>query len=418
MENSARFDMNNVAITGIGVMAPGGIGKEKFWKRITRGNSAVRKITLFDTAIHRTKIAAECDLSINSSDPIDRCISLAIPCIYEALDDSNLPSEKIRKSGMVVGNAVGATITMENIYRELSNDGKNIKLSKPISYKAARDAFVPSGFAHNFSREIGLHGPCFNISNGCTSGIDSLGTALNLIRAGIVDSAIAIAVDAPISPITLACFDAIRATNSQENDVESASRPYDRTRSGLVLGEGAACIILEKENDAIGRGAKPYAIVGSHVTRMNAYHMTGLRSDAKEMSEAIESSLLEAKVSKNEIDYINGHGSSTRQNDLHESNAYKKVFGAGSVKIPISSVKGIIGHSLGAVGLIELAACAIALRKQIVPPTANLWNLDPELGLDFVPNIPRVKRINNILKVGSGFGGFQSATVLCSPTLG
>jgi act minimal PKS ketosynthase (KS/KS alpha) len=253
------------------------------------------------------------------------------------------------------------------------------------------------------------------VSAGCTSGIDAVGHACGLIRDGSADVMGAGASDAPLSPITFACFDAIKATSNRNDDPEHALRPFDRTRNGFVLGEGAAVLILEELGQAARRGAHVYAEIAGYASRSNAYHMTGLRADGREMAEAIRGALAQARLPADAVGYVNAHGTATRQNDRHETAAIKAAFGGRAFGVPVSSIKAVTGHSLGGIGAIEIAATALALEHQVVPPTANLTEPDPELDLDYVPLTARECRLDVALTVGSGFGGFQSAMLLARP---
>ncbi|MFD8615485.1 beta-ketoacyl-[acyl-carrier-protein] synthase family protein, partial [Streptomyces sp. NPDC059631] len=274
---------------------------------------------------------------------------------------------------------------------------------------------VPSSFASEVAWAVGAEGPSTVVSTGCTSGLDSVGYAVELVREGSADVVIAGSSDAPISPITMACFDAIKATTPRHDDPQSASRPFDGTRNGFVLGEGTAFFVLEELESARMRGAHIYAEIAGYATRSNAYHMTGLRPDGLEMSEAIDTALGEARMNPETIDYINAHGSGTKQNDRHETAAFKRSLGDHAYRTPVSSIKSMVGHSLGAIGSIEIAASALAMEYDLVPPTANLTTSDPECDLDYVPVIAREQLVDAVLTVGSGFGGFQSAMVLASP---
>jgi act minimal PKS ketosynthase (KS/KS alpha) len=253
------------------------------------------------------------------------------------------------------------------------------------------------------------------ISTGCTSGIDSVGYGTELIREGSADVVLAGASDTPISPIVVSCFDAIKATTPRTDDPSRASRPFDASRSGFVLAEGAAMFVLEEFEHARKRGARMYAEISGYATRCNAYHMTGLRKDGKEMSEAINAALGEARLPPDGVDYVNAHGSGTKQNDRHETAAVKLSLGEHAYRVAISSIKSMVGHSLGAIGSVEIAASALAITNDMVPPTANLREPDPECDLDYVPLTAREMRVDNVLTVGSGFGGFQSAMVLRNP---
>ncbi|GAA3073031.1 hypothetical protein GCM10020000_67330 [Streptomyces olivoverticillatus] len=213
----------------------------------------------------------------------------------------------------------------------------------------------------------------------------------------------------------MACFDAIKATSTYNDDPEHACRPFDRGRRGLVLGEGAAMFVLEPTARARRRGARIYARILGYAGRANGFHMTGLRADGREMAEAITAALDQARLNPQDIDYVNAHGSGTRQNDRHETAAVKTSLGERAHEVPMSSIKAVVGHSLGAIGSIEAAACALAIERGAVPPTANLRERDPECDLDYVPLTAREQRVDAVLSVGSGFGGFQSALVLAAP---
>jgi act minimal PKS ketosynthase (KS/KS alpha) len=246
--------------------------------------------------------------------------------------------------------------------------------------------------------------------------LDAVGHAARLIEEGSAEVVLAGASDAPISPITVACFDTIKATSANNADPEHASRPFDNRRDGFVLGEGAAVFVLEEASSARRRGAHVFCEIVGFASRANAFHMTGLRPDGREMAEAIGEALREARFGPERIGYVNAHGSGTKQNDRHETAAFKLSLGAHAYQVPVSSIKSMVGHSLGAIGSIELAACALAIEHQVVPPTANLEVPDPECDLDYVPVNAREHRLDAVLSVGSGFGGFQTAVVLARET--
>jgi minimal PKS ketosynthase (KS/KS alpha) len=254
------------------------------------------------------------------------------------------------------------------------------------------------------------------VSTGCTSGIDAVGYGAQLIEDGDADVVIAGASDAPISPISMACFDTIRATTANNADPEHASKPFDARRDGFVMGEGAAVLVLEELEHARQRGAEVYCEVSGYANRCNAFHMTGLRPDGIEMAEAIGLALDQGRIDPDEVGYVNAHGSGTKQNDRHETAAVKRSLGPTAQRVSMSSIKSMVGHSLGAIGSIEIAATALAVKRGVVPPTANYGVPDPECDLDYVPNTAREQKVDVALSVGSGFGGFQSAIVLASPT--
>ena len=413
-----------VAITGIGVATPGGIGTKNFWELITSGRTATRRITFFDPTPFRSQVAAEIDfdpaaagLSPQEIRRMDRAAQLAVVCARECLADSGLTVDELDpiRTGVVVGTAVGATTSLEREYVVVSDGGRQHLTDHTYAVPHLYDYLVPGSFAREVAWATGAEGPSTVVSTGCTSGLDSIGHARELIREGSADVVIAGAADAPISPITMACFDAIKATTARNDDPEHASRPFDNSRTGFVLGEGATMLVLEELNQARRRGAHIYAEILGYASRSNAFHMTGLRPDGREMAEAISTALTEARLDPRDVDYINAHGSGTKQNDRHETAAFKRALGRYAYETPVSSIKSMVGHSLGAIGSIEVAASALAIEHDLVPPTANLHEVDPECDLDYVPLVAREHRTDVVLSVGSGFGGFQTAMLLASP---
>jgi minimal PKS ketosynthase (KS/KS alpha) len=408
-------------ITGIGVRAPGGAGTKEFWDVLTTGRTVTRTISLFDAGEFRSQVAGECDfdpvaegLTPREIRRMDRAAQLAVVSSREAVQDSGLDLGDVdpHRIGVSFGSAVGAATSLEQEYLVLSDSGRTWQMDTRHLSPHMFDYMVPSAMVGEIAWSVGAEGPAMMISDGCTSGLDAVGHARDLITEGTVDVMVAGASDTPVSPIVVACFDAIRATTPRNDDPTHASRPFDASRNGFVLAEGAAFFVLEEYEHARRRGAQIYAEVAGFATRCNAYHMTGLRIDGREMAEAIRVALDEARLDPGRIDYVNAHGSGTKQNDRHETAAYKRSLGDHAYRVPISSIKSMIGHSLGAIGSIEIAASALAIRHGVVPPTANLTRRDPECDLDYVPITARTAQLDNVLTVGSGFGGFQSAMVL------
>ncbi|MEU2793365.1 beta-ketoacyl-[acyl-carrier-protein] synthase family protein [Streptomyces sp. NPDC007100] len=413
-----------VVITGIGVVAPGGVGTKAYWSLLTAGRTATRAVTLFDASAFRSRIAAEVDfdpvaegLTAEQAGRLDRAAQFALVAAREAVADSGIAWEAADpfRTGVAIGSAVGATTGLDTEYAAVSDHGAEWLVDHERAVPHLYDYFVPSSFAAEVAWEFGAQGPTAVVSTGCTSGLDSVGHAVELIREGSADVMIAGATEAPISPISVACFDAIKATSARNDEPQTASRPFDRTRNGFVLGEGSAVFVLEDRDRALARGAHVYAEIAGFASRSNAYNMTGLRADGAEMAEAITAALAEARVPATDIDYINAHGSGTLQNDRHETAAFKRSLGDHAYATPVSSIKSMIGHSLGAIGSLEIAASALAIEHGVVPPTANLHEPDPKCDLDYTPVTAREREIGTVLSVGSGFGGFQSAIVLTKP---
>ncbi len=420
-------DRRRVVITGVGVIAPGGQGAKAFWDLLTDGRTATRRISFFDPSPFRSQVAAEVDFDpeLSGLTPqeirrMDRAAQFAVVTAREAVADSGLAFEELdpRRTGVTVGSAVGATMGLDQEYRTVSDGGRLELVDHRYAVPHLYNYMVPSSFATEVAWAVGAEGPATVVSTGCTSGLDAVGYAADLVREGTVDVMVAGATDAPISPITVACFDAIKATTPRNDDPEHASRPFDASRNGFVLGEGSAVFVLEELASARARGARIYAEVAGFATRSNAFHMTGLRPDGKEMAEAIRVALDEARMNPEDIDYVNAHGSGTKQNDRHETAAFKRSLGEHARRTPVSSIKSMVGHSLGAIGSIEIAASVLAITHNVVPPTANLRTPDPECDLDYVPLTARDQLTDAVLSVGSGFGGFQSAIVLADPDRG
>jgi len=410
-------------VTGVGVVAPGGANRREFWQLLTSGRTATRRITFFDPAEFRSQVAAECDF-----DPVaarltpreirraDRYVQFALAAAMEALNDSGADLDACADQvGVTLGTAVGGTMYLEAEYRVASDEATHWLVDHEHAAPFLYHALVPSALAGEVALKFGARGPAATISTGCTSGIDAIGHGHHLIQDGEAEVVIAGASDSPISPITVACFDAIKATTCRNDDPEHASRPFDASRDGFVLAEGCAVLILEELERARRRGAHIYCEIVGYASRSNAYHMTGLTAEGIEMAEAIDVAMRQARLAPDAVDYISAHGSGTRQNDRHETAAYKRSLGEHARQVPISSIKSMVGHSLGAIGAIEMAACALAIEHGVVPPTANWETRDPECDLDYVPKEAREMQVDVALSVGSGFGGFQSAMLFARP---
>jgi minimal PKS ketosynthase (KS/KS alpha) len=410
-------------ITGVGVVAPGEVGAKAFWASITAGRPSTGPITLFDAAPFRCKIAAEslfdpvlAGLTPQQIRRTDRAGQFAIVAAHEAMADAGLSAGELppERTGIAIGNAIGNTMLMEQEYAAVSDGGRLWLCDQTYGTPQAYNSMVSSSIAVEVAWACEAEGPVAVISTGCTSGLDAVGYASQLIQEGSADVVIAGASEAPISPITVACFDALKATSIRNDDPAGACKPFDLHRDGLVLGEGAAVFVMEEAGHARRRGARIRAGIAGYASRSNAFHMTGLQKDGRELAEAIRRALDDAKVDPSEIDYVSAHGSGTRQNDRHETAALKSALGHHAYRAPASSIKSMVGHSLGGIGAIEIAACVFALEDQVVPPTANYTTPDPECDLDYIPGSAREIPVDTVLNIGSGFGGFQTAIVLTS----
>jgi len=415
------MNKRRVVITGIGVISPNGIGKDTVFQAMVSGKSGVKLVDGFDVSVFNTKIAAE----VRDFDPfklgltheeamrMDRYVQFGIVAGDMAIKDSGLDFSKENPEaiGVCLANAICGTKYMEEEFALVTNDGKH-----PIDPSLVRPDLYDAAMFNTPSIEIsaryGLKGICNTLSTGCTAGTDSLGFALEAIQDGEQDIMVCGAAEAPITPITFGAFDVVNVLSARNDRPEAASRPFDNKRDGFVLSEGAGLLILEELNHALARNARIYCEVLGFGTSCNAFHMTDLPGDGGAMVSCISLGLKDAQGRPEKIDYINAHGSSTRMNDIFETNAYKTVFGDYAYKLPISSLKSMIGHPLAAANAIELTVCCMIFQRNILPPTINQEENDPECDLYYIPNKAIDKKVNTILKTSSGFSGIHSSLIL------
>ncbi|CAD7776950.1 Actinorhodin polyketide putative beta-ketoacyl synthase 1 [Candidatus Methanoperedenaceae archaeon GB50] len=410
-----------VVVTGIGVLSPNGIGKEAFFEGIISGKSGVRKVTAFDVSPFRSQIAAQITdfspyafgLTKEEVERMDRYVQFAIAGTEMAIEDAKLFLDKEQKDrvGVCLANAICGTKYMEEEFVRVTNGGK-----EPIDPRKARPYLYDASMFNTPSSEISaryqLKGICTTVSTGCTAGTDAVGFAYEAIQNSEADIMITGASEAPLCPITFAAFDVLNVISSRNEEPEKASRPFDKERDGFVLSEGCGILILEELNHALKRGAHIYCEITGFGTCCNAYHMTDLPADGESMVASINFALKDAQLPPKSIGYINAHGSSTKQNDIFETNAYKKVFGNKAYDIPISSLKSMIGHPLAAANSIELVASVLIFERDILPPTINQEVSDPVCDLDYIANKARETRVDHILKTSSGFAGVHSSMIL------
>jgi 3-oxoacyl-[acyl-carrier-protein] synthase II len=396
-------------ITGIGVVSAGGIGKEAFWKSVATGVSGIKKITFFETAHLRSHIAGE----ITEFDPlnylekkeirdIDRCGQLAIAAVSEAVQDSGfLPDED---TGIVVGTGLGG-ITTDNLQHEnYYTKGYRFvsPMTIPMSMYNAPECYI--------SQRYGLKGEGITVTTACSSGANAVGEAHRLIIQGLADSVICGGVDATLSQAIFTAWASMRILSKRNETPASACRPYSIERDGMVLGEGAAFFIVEESSKAAARSADIYAEITGYATSHDADHITAPNLGGQ--VKAIKKALSAAALSPEKIDYVSGHGTGTALNDKVETEAIKSVFGETAYKIPISSIKPIIGHTLGASGAFGIAASCLAMRDNIIPPTINYMTPDPECDLDYVPNTARKKEVNTAMCNSFAFGGNNAVLII------
>jgi 3-oxoacyl-[acyl-carrier-protein] synthase II len=420
-----------IAITGIGVVSPFGVGRERYWDHISRGVSGTRAIDEFDTSSFACQVAAPLPfisieeapvvlpaISVNGNghhgDDRDRAdprrysrASLAgVIAAREAWADAGMRLGAPR-TGVIVGSGAGGIEVGERQYREFFTDA----LKKVTPYA------IPVSIVGMISSEISialqLHGISHVLSTGCTSSTDAMGYGMALLRAGECDALLSGGVDACVTPGMIYGFSRMRVMATRYNDAPAvASRPFDRGRDGFVLGEGAWMMVLEREEDARARGATIYAFVEGYGSTCDAYHRVQMDPDGTEIIRAMTLALERSGRAKEEIGYVNYHGTSTQLNDAIEVACVKRLFGELAPRLPGSSTKSMVGHPQGASGACGIATTALALARKFLPPTINQVEADPECDLDFIPNVGRAAAPRAALCNCLGFGSKNSAIVL------
>ena len=411
--------MKRVVITGIGVISGAGEDKNEFYANMIEGKPFIERVENFDVSLFVSKIASQ-DLGFNPLNfgikehkRMDRYVQFGIAAAKGAVEDAKLDLKEIDTSrcGVVLANAICGTRLMEEEFLLVTEWGK-----KPIDPRKVRSYLYDAAMFNTPSAEIsaiyGTRGINCTVSTGCTAGTDSLGFAFELIQDGRQDVIIAGASEAPITPITFGAFDVINVLAKNNDQPHKASRPFDNKRNGFVLSEASGVLILEELEHAKKREAHIYAEILGYGTSCNAYHMTDLPENGEPMARCMRQAMKEARVKPSDIGYINAHGSSTRQNDAFETDAYKRALGQQAYEIPISSIKSMIGHPLAAANAAESVLCCMIFEKGYLPPTINQEEPDPKCDLDYIPNNKREIMPEYILKTSSGFSGIHSSLVL------
>jgi 3-oxoacyl-[acyl-carrier-protein] synthase II len=404
-----------VVITGIGVIAPEGIGIDNFWDSLVNGRSGVRKITYFDASSHPSKIAGEVHgfnpldyMDSKSARRMDKFSQFAVASTRMALDDAKLKvsDKNSERIGISLGSAIGGLPTAEEQHSIFIEKGLN-RVDPLMALK-----IFAGGATSQVSIEFGICGHSATIGGACAAGVDDIGYAFYAIKNNLADAMVAGGAEAPIVPLTLGSFCLIGALSKSNGDPTKASRPFDKKRDGFVMGEGAGVLILENLEHALDRGVPIYAEILGYGTTNDAHHMTQPLPTGEQAKKAIELALQEARIDPKEIDHINAHGSSTPLNDRIETKIIKEVFGQRAYSIPITANKSMTGHALGAGGAIELVATVLTIKNQFIPPTINYEFPDPECDLDYVPSKGRKASVNTVLKNSFGFGGKNSSIII------
>ena len=403
-----------VVVTGMGAVTPLGDSVDEYWKSLVKGKSGIGPMTLADPTEYPCKVAGE----IPDFDPgeyinprearrMARFSQTAVAAAALALEDSgiNLSSEDEERMGVVMGNGNGGFPTTEDNARTLFKRG-GMKVSPYFI-----PMILPNMAAANVSRLFGLKGYTSTVITACAAGTQGIGEAAEAIRRGAADVVLGGGCEAGICQLGLGGFNVIKALSRSEVPPEKASRPFDANRDGFVPAEGAAILILESLEHALGRGAEILAEVSGYGVSSDAFHAVQPDEDGAGAARAMRWAIEDAGMQPSDIDYINAHGTSTPKNDMVETLAIKTVFGEGAYEVPISSTKSMIGHALGGAGALEAVACIKTIRDGIIHPTINYETADPDCDLDYVPNKARKAQINTVLSNSFGFGG-QNACVV------
>jgi len=406
--------MVRVVITGMGAITPLGNDVETFWQNVVAGRSGVGPITLFDASALKTRIAAE----VKGFDPeawfgrkearrLDRYAQFALAAAQQALQDARLDPAHVDRErvGVILGTGIGGIGALVQGVETLMTRGPDRVSPFMVPMMLADTAPGLIAIAYGF------RGPNMAVVTACASGTNAIGEAMHLIRRGDADVVIAGGAEAGILPIAVAAFNVMGAISTRNDEPERASRPFDRTRDGFVMGEGAGILVLERLEHARARGARIYAEVVGYGASADAYHITAPLENGEGAALAMRRALADAGLSPREVDYINAHGTSTPLNDKSETQAIKAVFGEAAYDVPISSTKSMIGHLLGAAGAVEAIVCVRAITDGIIPPTINYEHPDPECDLDYVPNVARRRPVRVAMSNSFGFGGHNACVI-------
>ncbi|RJR54614.1 MAG: beta-ketoacyl-[acyl-carrier-protein] synthase II [Desulfobacteraceae bacterium] len=406
---------NRVVITGLGVVAPNGIGKEKFWEANLEGRSGVDRLTAFDASRFQTQIAAEVKnftpaayMPEETARRVDRFVHFGLASAKMAIEDSGLDLDGLDKTraGVIIGSGLGGILFHEE--QILATIEKGAHRTNPQCVPR----ITPNAVSAHIAIQHGLLGPNMVVSTACASGNHAIGEAFHKIQAGKASVLLGGGAEAPITPYTFGAFYSLRVLTRTSRPPREASRPFDNERDGFVMGEGAAVLVMEELEHALGRGARIYAEIIGYGMTSGAYHMVMPKPGGEDGAMTMKLALQDAGIGIEEVDYINAHGTSTKANDLAETQAIKEVFGEYAKRIPVSSTKSMIGHTIGAAGAIEAVASCLAIEHRIIPPTINHEHPDPECDLDYVPNMPRPGKVDVVLSNSFGFGSVNGSIVL------
>jgi 3-oxoacyl-[acyl-carrier-protein] synthase II len=407
--------MEKIVITGMGTVNPLGLTVEESWKNAVNGVSGVGPITLFDPASLNVHFAAEVKgfnpdsyMDAKEARRRDRFEQLGTAAAKMAIESSGLAITEgnAGKVGVLVSSAIGGIKSLSDAV--ITNFTEGPRRVSPFLIPM----LMPNGAAGMIAIDHQIKGPCFSVASACASGADGIGMALLMLKAGMIDAAVTGAAEMTICSVGVAAFDRVGAMSRRNDDYSMTPQPFDKNRDGLVMGEGAAVLVLEREEDAKKRGANILAELAGYGATADAFHVTAPHENGAGGAAAMKMALDSARATVDDLGYINAHGTGTSLNDQSETRAIKAAFGEKAYGIPISSTKSMTGHMMGATGALEVIFCVQAIRNSILPPTIHYQTPDPECDLDYIPNQAREKKIDLAISNAFGFGGHNSVLAI------
>jgi beta-ketoacyl-acyl-carrier-protein synthase II len=402
---------DRIVITGMGTVNPLGLNVKETWQNLITGVSGVAPITLFDSSPLQVHIAAEVKnfkpenfMDAKEVRRRDRFEQFAVAAAKEALAQSGLQVTEANapRIGVIISSAIGGLQSLQDAI--LTNHAEGPRRVSPFLIPM----LMSNGGAGMVAIEFGIKGPCFSVASACASGSDGIGTALMMLRTGMIDAALAGAAEATITSTGVAAFDRVGAMSRRNDNYSMTPQPFDKNRDGLVMGEGGAVLVLERESGAKARGATIFAELAGYGSTADAYHVTAPHEHGEGGAAAIRMALSSAQANNDEVGYISAHGTGTPLNDQAETRAIKAAFGELAYKVPASSTKSMTGHMMGATGALEAIFCVQAILDGILPPTIHYETPDPECDLDYIPNKAREVKISLAISNAFGFGGHNA----------
>jgi beta-ketoacyl-acyl-carrier-protein synthase II len=407
--------MERVVITGMGTVNPLGLTVEESWRNVINGVSGVGPITLFDPSALNVHFAAEVKgfqpdryMDAKEARRRDRFEQLGTAAANDAIVNAGLEITEANagRIGVLVSSAIGGIKSLQDAV--ITNHTEGPRRVSPFLIPM----LMPNGAAGMIAIDHQIKGPCFSVASACASGADGIGTAMLMLKAGMIDAALAGGAEMTVCTTGVAAFDRVGAMSRRNDDYSMTPQPFDKNRDGLVMGEGAAVLVLETESHATARGANILAELAGYGATSDAFHVTAPHENGEGGSAAIRTALASARATTDDLGYINAHGTGTTLNDQSETRAIKAAFGEKAYGIPVSSTKSMTGHMMGATGALEAIFCVQAVREGILPPTIHYETPDPECDLDYIPNEAREKKIDLAISNAFGFGGHNAVLAI------